>query len=792
MHTISNQFSNQQILEKDLNANNMDQQAIVVRFAKKRYGKNLPCVLDGLNMTVPRGCIYGLLGSSGCGKTTLLSCVVGVRKIDSGDIWVLGGRPGDLSSGIPGPRVGYMPQDISLVGEFSIIGALYYFGRINGLDDHIIDERFDFFSDLLDLPPKDRLVKNLSGGQQRRVSFAAALIHKPELLILDEPTVGLDPVLREKIWQFLVKLTKEENTAVVITTHYIEETRLANKIGLMRNGQLLAETSPNELLSSFHCSTLEEAFLQLSRRQNEEGVKGVDNEAFEGDEAAQPASANSQKLRPLIRYNPLDILKARALFKAIWDMIPFNLRKQRKFWSNPINPKTFRALLIKNCLQFLRHPGYEFSGLNLSYSCKIINNCTTILFAFVFPVIQTTLFFYAVGRDPQGVVVGVVNEEAGNCDWGKNQGQVIYNATRGTCDYRDLSCRFLYGFNESIMVKRYFDTIEDAKQAVTKGQSSAVMHFAKNFSRALQMRRDVSAINSNQMTDEQIYASDIRTMLDMGGKIRRIILSRSLYTIRKKFDYHALIDRQIGLFLETSLMKRFIEVHGDIVASCKYPRQIVEVPVAFEEPIFGRLDQRYSDFIAPGFILTIVFFLSTAVSAAIIIQDRAEGVWDRSLVQGVTTREILFSHIITQSFMIIIQVTMVLCVVFLHFRMDCKGSLLVVIFLTLEVSFSGMCYGFLISTLCNSHTVANFIATGSFYPIILLSGSLWPAEGMPTFLRLISLTLPTTIPSYAFRALVDKGMLVNEPEVYSGFIVASIWIVIYIGTCLYSLKRATN
>ncbi|XP_014222492.1 ABC transporter G family member 20-like isoform X2 [Trichogramma pretiosum] len=744
----ADQLSNQQILEKDLNANNMDQQAIVVRFAKKRYGKNLPCVLDGLNMTVPRGCIYGLLGSSGCGKTTLLSCVVGVRKIDSGDIWVLGGRPGDLSSGIPGPRVGYMPQDISLVGEFSIIGALYYFGRINGLDDHIIDERFDFFSDLLDLPPKDRLVKNLSGGQQRRVSFAAALIHKPELLILDEPTVGLDPVLREKIWQFLVKLTKEENTAVVITTHYIEETRLANKIGLMRNGQLLAETSPDELLSTFHCSTLEEAFLQLSRRQNEEGTKGIVNEAFEGDEASQPASANSRKLRPPISNNPLDILKARALFKALWEMVPFNLRKPRKFWSNPINPKTFRALLIKNCLQFLRHPG-------------------TILFAFVFPVVQTTLFFYAVGRDPQGVVVGIVNEEAGNCDWGKNQGQVIYNETLGTCEYRDLSCRFLHGFNESIMVKRYFDTIEDAKHAVTKGQAAAVMHFSKNFSRALEKRRDISAINSNQMTDEEIYTSDIKTMLDMG-------------------------DRQIGLFLEGSLMKRFIEVHGDIVASCNYPRQIVEVPVFFEEPVFGRVDQRYSDFIAPGFIMTIVFFLSTAVSAAIIIQDRAEGVWDRSLVQGVTTREILFSHIITQSFMIIIQVTMVLCVVFLHFRLDCKGSLLVVIMLTLEVSFSGMSYGFLISTLCNSHTVANFIATGSFYPIILLSGSIWPAEGMPTFLRWFSMTLPTTIPSYAFRALVDKGLFLHEPEVYSGFIVSGIWIVIYIGWCLYSLKKATN
>lgn len=86
---------------------------------------------------------YGLLGASGCGKTTLLSCIVGIRKIDSGDIWVLGGKPGSENSGIPGSRIGFMPQNISLVSEFSVIGALYYFGRINGLRDDEIGEALD-------------------------------------------------------------------------------------------------------------------------------------------------------------------------------------------------------------------------------------------------------------------------------------------------------------------------------------------------------------------------------------------------------------------------------------------------------------------------------------------------------------------------------------------------------------------------------------------------------------------------------------------------------------------------
>lgn len=173
---------------------------------------------------------YGLLGASGCGKTTLLHCIVGRKRLNAGEIWVLGGTPGSRGSGVPGPRIGYMPQEVALYGEFTIRETMKYFGWISEMDSEKVEERLQFLIQLLMLPPADSLCKILSGGQQRRVSLAAALLHEPELLILDEPTVGVDPLLRQNIWDHLVKISRGGLTTIIITTHYIDETRQAHLV----------------------------------------------------------------------------------------------------------------------------------------------------------------------------------------------------------------------------------------------------------------------------------------------------------------------------------------------------------------------------------------------------------------------------------------------------------------------------------------------------------------------------------------------------------------------------------
>lgn len=163
------------------------------------------------------------MAKSGGGKSTLLSCIVGTKTLDSGVITVVNEAVGKHKS-----KIGYMPQEASLVEEFTICELINFFGTLVGLSRKQIRDRLNFLLDLLELPDEKSTIMNCSGGEKRRISLAVCLIHQPEILILDEPSVGLDPMLRCKIWNFFKSIAKIQRTTVLITTHYIEEAKKAD------------------------------------------------------------------------------------------------------------------------------------------------------------------------------------------------------------------------------------------------------------------------------------------------------------------------------------------------------------------------------------------------------------------------------------------------------------------------------------------------------------------------------------------------------------------------------------
>ncbi|KAB2372540.1 ABC transporter ATP-binding protein [Actinomadura montaniterrae] len=213
-------------------------------------------VLHGLSFDVPRGRVLGLLGPSGCGKTTVMRALVGVQIVASGRVTVLG-----EDAGSPGlrDRVGYATQAPAVYGDLTVAENLRYFAAVLGAPrgdvDRVIDEVGLAGS-------RDQPVGTLSGGQHSRANLAVALLGAPELLVLDEPTVGLDPVLRQELWT-LFRALADRGVTLIVSSHVMDEAGRTDRLLLMREGGILADGSPAELRERTGTADLEEAFLRL-------------------------------------------------------------------------------------------------------------------------------------------------------------------------------------------------------------------------------------------------------------------------------------------------------------------------------------------------------------------------------------------------------------------------------------------------------------------------------------------------------------------------------------------------
>jgi ABC-2 type transport system ATP-binding protein len=234
--------------------------AVVITGLRKAYGK--VNAVANLNLAVHEGEIYGLIGPNGSGKTTTVKILCGLLKPDGGEAYVLGSPAGGNSVR---PLIGYMPQDLAIYPDLRVIQNLDFFGRLYGLGGDKLKAREKALLRMVALEGRETsLVSTLSGGMKHRLSLACSMIHGPRLLFLDEPTVGVDPELRSSFWQYLGKL-KEGGVTALITTHYMDEAGRCDRVGLIREGRLIAEGTPKELRESAGCESLEDAFLVFSR-----------------------------------------------------------------------------------------------------------------------------------------------------------------------------------------------------------------------------------------------------------------------------------------------------------------------------------------------------------------------------------------------------------------------------------------------------------------------------------------------------------------------------------------------
>jgi ABC-2 type transport system ATP-binding protein len=213
-------------------------------------------VLRDLTFTIVPGEVTGLLGPSGCGKTTLMRSIVGVQRITGGSVTVFGERAGSATLR---SRIGYVTQAASVYDDLTVEENLEFFASVLGVDRRAVPDYLGLV-DLVD--EREKIVGRLSGGQRSRVSLAVALLGEPELIVLDEPTVGLDPVLRKDLWQTFHRLA-DEGAAVLVSSHVMDEATRCDRLMLMREGRIIADDTPDGLLEKTGAEDIETAFLDL-------------------------------------------------------------------------------------------------------------------------------------------------------------------------------------------------------------------------------------------------------------------------------------------------------------------------------------------------------------------------------------------------------------------------------------------------------------------------------------------------------------------------------------------------
>lgn len=227
--------------------------------------------VDHINFTVKRGEIFGFLGPNGAGKTTTIRMLLGLLRPTEGRAWVLGFDSQKETEEIR-KRIGYMTQKFSLYNDLTVEENLRFYGHVYGLKSKILEERINYALEMAGLKGKEKvLTSSLSGGWKQRLAFGCAILHQPEMLFLDEPTAGVDPISRRAFWDLLYELA-DKGVTILVTTHYMDEAEHCNSLVLIHNGRIVAQGSPQELkremegwVLEIHCDNYQEALTILRK-----------------------------------------------------------------------------------------------------------------------------------------------------------------------------------------------------------------------------------------------------------------------------------------------------------------------------------------------------------------------------------------------------------------------------------------------------------------------------------------------------------------------------------------------
>lgn len=664
--------------------------------------------VDGVSLRVERGAIFGLLGPNGSGKSTIIRMLCGVLAPTSGEARVLGLDCARDAERVK-PRIGYMSQRFSLYADLSVRENLEFYGRIYGLEPARMEERIGAMLTLTSLTDRTgQLAGTLSGGWKQRLTLACALIHEPEVVFLDEPTAGIDPVARRDLWDLLFDLSGRGVT-LFVTTHYMDEAERCTDVGYIQAGRLIVCGKPEELKALPQVTPLGARRVEIAT-----DAPATKLPALRALPGVLDATLFGQTIHALVEERIADGALAaatgsgsslRAIAPSLEDVFVSLTRRPGEVQVPvPLPPLDteriapvaaartsgtfhgFRAILTKEFAHLRRQP-------------------TTLFFLLVIPLLQTLIFGYAVDTQVENVPTVVLDLD------GRAASRELIEAFENTRTFR--------------IVARVQDA-ESFDRAITSGRAKAGLRIPADHTARL-LRGETATVQLLVDGSDSQAATTALTTANLLG------LRLSMRT-----------GRAMAEATTTFAPARDAAGH-------------VALPLEVRSRLLFNADLESSHFFVPGLVGIILQLVTLFLTSFAIVRERELGTLEQLFVTPVGRAGLVLGKLVPYALVGFVETLLVLLAMVYVFGVPIVGSLTLLLALSALFIVCSLGMGLLVSTVAATQAQAFQIAFMVMLPSILLSGFMFPRAEMPEPIYWISFTIPVTHFLEILRGVVLRG-----------------------------------